>query len=757
MPRRLHAAALATALTVVLVVTGGEPASSSPVGSPVCSAPGADEQTVIRTATNSRAATGWAGADTAGSLRLADGRVLWLYGDTWVGSVAADGTRVTEAFVSNSVGVQHGSCVEFLVSGGPGAWSPFFAADADPTTHWWPAAAVEHRGRIYVGYGAWGPPNGQIVGDYRGSVIAELDPATLAVVAVHPTPWFGERHWGVGFAADGDDLHVYGVDHLRPGTRWWVARWDGAAAWTFLDATGAPTPDQAAAAPLLGGIVHDGMPQVFPWLGGTAVLTTEGLFVDLTVRLWWSPTPAGPFQDLGVVGAIPNDTEVPSPYRYLGATLPTRDGRLLLAWNVNSFDWQVLDRLGRAELIRYQTLTLPPVGTAVAPPTPGEIPAAQSTGLPGGAGAFVALPPARLLDTRETAGTLGAGGQVDLTVLGRAGVPPAGVEAVALNVTGVDAAAAGFVTAWPTGRTRPTASVLNLEPADTRANLVIVAPGAGGAVSLFSLAGADLVVDVAGYWAATDRAVSAGRFQALAPSRVLDTRLGIGTPAGSRPAGSTVSLPLAGRGGVPSIGASAVAVSLTATETQQDGFVTAYPSGSARPLASNLNLGAAGTRANLVLVPLGPDGSISLYTHAGGHLVADVVGWFTGPTAAPATAGLFVPLPAPVRHLDSRTGFGGMARIGSGETRQLRIGGQGWVPPGASAVATNLTVVESRLPGFVTAWPSGQAWPTASNANMEWPGQIVPVATATRLGGGSMSVLASASSHLVVDVAGWFL
>src|SRR6185369_5515306 len=139
---------------------------------------------------------------------------------------------------------------------------------------------------------------------------------------------------------------------LRPGTQWYLARWDGAADWRFQDASGAFVANQAAAAPLLGGARLDGMPQVFPWLGGTALVTTQGLFSNLDVHLWWSPDPEGPYQDLGAVAEIPDGTDVPSPFRYLGATLPTADGRLLLAWNVNSFDWSALDLVGRAELIR---------------------------------------------------------------------------------------------------------------------------------------------------------------------------------------------------------------------------------------------------------------------------------------------------------------------------------------------------------------------------------------------------------------------
>lgn len=87
-----------------------------------------------------------------------------------------------------------------------------------------------------------------------------------------------------------------------------------------------------------------------------------------------------------------------------------------------------------------------------------------------------------------------------MTVLGEAGVPSEGVSAVVLNLTGTEAAAAGFVTAWPDGLPKPLASNLNLTgPGDTSANLVIVPVGAGGKVRFFSQSGAHLLADVFGY------------------------------------------------------------------------------------------------------------------------------------------------------------------------------------------------------------------------------------------------------------------
>ena len=51
---------------------------------------------------------------------------------------------------------------------------------------------------------------------------------------------------------------------------------------------------------------------------------------------------------------------------------------------------------------------------------------------------------------------------------------------------------------------------------------------------------------------------------------------------------------------------------MTATENPWTSYVTVFPSGSALPTASTLNLGFAAATANMTIVPLGPDGAIDL-------------------------------------------------------------------------------------------------------------------------------------------------
>ena len=77
---------------------------------------------------------------------------------------------------------------------------------------------------------------------------------------------------------------------------------------------------------------------------------------------------------------------------------------------------------------------------------------------------------------------------------------PADASAVVLNVTAVDAEAAGFLTVFPCGSARPNASNINYVAGDVVPNAVLTKIGAGGKVCVFSYAATDLIVDTNGYF-----------------------------------------------------------------------------------------------------------------------------------------------------------------------------------------------------------------------------------------------------------------
>ena len=240
------------------------------------------------------------------------------------------------------------------------------------------------------------------------------------------------------------------------------------------------------------------------------------------------------------------------------------------------------------------------------------------------------LVPARLLDTRfGTGGRLGALGQgesIDLQVAGVGGVADS-PQAVALNVTVTGPTAGSFLTVWPSGEARPFASSVNMVRGQTVPNMVLARVGANGKVSIFNNTGStDVVVDVMGCF----HGDASGRYVALSPRRVLDTREGLGAPLA--PVGQVpLEVTLAGKGGVPSNGVSGVMLNVTAVAPTAATYVTVYPGASDRPMASNLNVSAGQVIPNMVLARLGPDGTVMMFNNGGVvDLVADVVGYFTG-------------------------------------------------------------------------------------------------------------------------------
>jgi hypothetical protein len=389
------------------------------------------------------------------------------------------------------------------------------------------------------------------------------------------------------------------------------------------------------------------------------------------------------------------------------------------------------------------------------------------------ASGYVPLSPARLVDTRVGRSTVdgqfagigpvsGAGNPRCVTVAGRGGVPSSGVAAVALNVTVTEPTSGGYLTVWPAGETRPTASNVNFTTAQTVPNFVIAKVGAAGQVCFFSSADSThVVVDVFGYFP------SASGFYALSPGRVMDTRPNYPTVDGLGPKGfvnqgQTVDMPLAGRYGLPSSGVAAVVLNVTVTSAASAGYVTVYSTNFSRPTVSNLNFVAGQTVANLVAVPVGVDGSVRFYNwSSGAHLIADIAGWVPF-----ESVGSEFGAGNPARLLDTRSqgstvdgSFKGSGPLGQGGVLELQVTGRAGIPPeGVSAAVLNVTATGPTSNGYLTVWPTGVSRPTASNVNFVG-GQTVPNLVFARVGDdGKVSIYNPyGATHVVVDVQGWVL
>jgi subtilisin family serine protease len=362
-------------------------------------------------------------------------------------------------------------------------------------------------------------------------------------------------------------------------------------------------------------------------------------------------------------------------------------------------------------------------------------------------GAFVALQASRrVLDSRTGTGT-STGPKAGDVVLDLSRDVPEGAEAVALNVTVTNPTAAGFVVVHPAGAQRPGTSNVNFRRAQTQANEVIVrVPEDRRVVLRVDSASAHVIADLLGHFTSAP-ATGAGQVAVLdTPVRVLDSR------RTTRPRVSgEVPVELATR--VPA-NATAVVLNVTLTGADRRGFAVAYPTGTARPGTSNVNVEPGQTQANEVISRLGRDGRVSVFLDStSASLVVDLVG-YVAPEGEQVRR--FVALDQPVRAADSRRGQGLSQQRASGDVA-LTLPQQ--IPAEATAVVLNVTAVGASRPGFVTVFGAGRGRPETSNVNFG-TGTVQANEVLTQIGAGRQVTLhvggaGAPASHLVVDVVGY--
>lgn len=374
-------------------------------------------------------------------------------------------------------------------------------------------------------------------------------------------------------------------------------------------------------------------------------------------------------------------------------------------------------------------------------------------------GGFHPVTPFRLLDTRTTGGPLGPAATRSMGVSGGGSpVPPAGVGAVAINMTVAEGTAYSYVTIFPAGQAVPTASNVNFAPGQQIANLTQVALGQSASITVYNSVGfVQVILDIVGWYGDNEPTTHSGLFRARAPSRVMDTRSGIGgygTPFGpniSRVLDLSSTLPDPSR-------TSAVVVNLTAVDGSQYSYLQAYPNGVSAPLSSNLNFPPHRNLANRVIVGLGTLAAIVLYNSQGSvNVVVDLVGWYTNGQDVTATGGLYHPA-LPSRILDTRpqTNVGPYTDpFPPNTTRSVQVGGQGAVSGSATAAVLNVGVTGPTSASYLTVSAGGGSG--TSDLNFQ-SGETLPNLDLVGLAGdGSVSVYNNLGYvDVFIDASGWF-
>ncbi|MFL6466137.1 MAG: BACON domain-containing protein [Bryobacteraceae bacterium] len=387
-----------------------------------------------------------------------------------------------------------------------------------------------------------------------------------------------------------------------------------------------------------------------------------------------------------------------------------------------------------------QTMTVTQAGTSVTSPT---------------ALRFVPVTPCRVADTRDNNGPFGGpllSGQTtrDFAIPQSACGIPANAQAYSLNFTVVPPSKLTYLTVFPTGQPQPVASTLNSFDGRIKANAAMVPAGTNGAVSVFATDDTQLIIDINGYFVPASTA-SAIAFYPLAPCRLVDTRGAagpLGAPSMSAQQERVFPVRTSSSCQVPAT-AQAYSLSYTVVPKGPLGYLTTWPTGQARPVVSTLNAPTGTITANAAIVPAGDNGDLSVYVTNDTDLIIDINGYF----APPASSGLSLYNLAPCRVYDSRMP-GAQPIVNS--TAVSVAGSTCSAPASAQSYIFNATVVPTNSLLFLTLWPHGAGeQPNASTLNAP-DGAVTSNLAIVPTTDGSVSAFASHSTHLILDIFGYF-
>ena len=274
----------------------------------------------------------------------------------------------------------------------------------------------------------------------------------------------------------------------------------------------------------------DGNIRLFTQAGTHLVVDLTGVFRPATAATAGRLVPLGPSRLLDTRDTL--DPLAPAEVRSIDATAvgvpPTASAAVVSFTAIGDPGWFAAWPAGTpwpgTSVVNTEIAEAPATASAIVPLTNGRFDISSlrggdvvldvngyftGAGSPSSAeGLFVPVAPTRVADTRGTSGALAPIGPA--ATLNTSGFPfsLATTGSVAMNITIVDPSGDGFLTAYPTGTSRPNAAVSNALSRQVLAAGTITPASAMG-VNVYAQARTHLVIDTTGYFVTAARSTPA--------------------------------------------------------------------------------------------------------------------------------------------------------------------------------------------------------------------------------------------------------
>ncbi|NND05301.1 MAG: DUF5005 domain-containing protein [Saprospiraceae bacterium] len=296
-----------------------------------------------------RYGNGWTGSDASYSVSISSDKILWMFGDTFLGTVRADRTRNPTGLVRNTLVLQEGDLLTTYHSG-PISNPRAFISPQEPDEWYWPLDATTFENEIHWMLGRLGNTGegGNWSFEYRGFDLAILNTSDLTIKTVSTKIDDPDISFGSCLVEDEDYTYLYGISTRPLQKRAHLARVQGrnlTQPWSFYDgANWIDTPSDYVIAKAVSdqfSVLKDG--------GQYYLITHEIIFGD-RIFIAESDTPTGPFLNRRILYCTPETSGNIFTYNTFAHPEIATEGELRLSYNINSFDFS--DLFKNADLYR---------------------------------------------------------------------------------------------------------------------------------------------------------------------------------------------------------------------------------------------------------------------------------------------------------------------------------------------------------------------------------------------------------------------
>ncbi len=302
-----------------------------------------------------RYGNGWTGSDATYSLPLPDGRIMWMFGDTFLGTVKADRSREGAPFLRNSLVIQQGDELKTLYQMKDGQPRAFVSPPREDEWYW-PLDATIHQDEIHFMLGRLGSTGseGNWSFEYRGFDLVILDRFEFSIKSLTPKIIDPDISFGACILEDDTYTYIYGISSRPFQKRAHIARVLGtnlSKTWEFYDGENwLDEPDDF--------VIQEGVSDQFSMLkdGEKYYLITHEIIFGNRIFIAESDTPTGPFRNKRILYCTPESGGNIFTYNTFAHPELSDSGELRLSYNINSFDFQDIFR--DADLYRPRFLKI---------------------------------------------------------------------------------------------------------------------------------------------------------------------------------------------------------------------------------------------------------------------------------------------------------------------------------------------------------------------------------------------------------------